>query len=305
MRKVILCLDGGGARGAYQLSILRIIQKATKTNTLPVDLVVSVSAGAIVGSLVALHWTQDEKFDSQQLHKLTKEIFHRNTAPALLTRPKYDGKIKRKLLFEYFGNVRFGDVKIPLVVVCATMDGGVLNMCSWKAEYQNLLLADVLDATSAAPLYFPPVNLNGLWLNDGGIRANKPMIQGLLYAWELFGKSADLSMLSIGTYFLSRHRFDSNRAQHMGILAWVKQGILQVLMGTQDTTSEQFCTQLLNDKFLRLTCMCDDVCLDDHRPEVPNLLTQSAQNSFINNQSKIAHVMGVDLFSPSIYKIND
>lgn len=296
MPKVILSLDGGGARGLYQLTLLRIIQSRIATKTIPVDLIVGVSAGALVGAILALSSSslEDGKFESQHLQALMKQIFSQKTKGSLLEKPKYDGALKKKLLHDFFGNVRFGDVHIPLVVVCATMDGGVLNMCSWHKNHANLFLADVLDATSAAPLYFPPVNLNGMWLNDGGIRANKPMIQGLLYAWELFGKTEQLSMLSIGTYFYSKYRFASERAHHMGMLAWFKQGILQVLMGTQDTTLEQFCAEFLGDHFLRLMCMCDDIRLDDHGPEVQGLLKQAAEHSFINNQDKIASILGVD-----------
>ena len=292
MRKTVCVLDGGGMKAYFQLSILRIIKQEAQS-PLSFDLVVGVSAGAIVGAIVALDMLQDEKMDAQHFQELTRRLFHKKNAPSLLTNPKYDGVAKRDALLAFFGDRRFGDVHVPLCVVCATMDGGVLNLCSWKPEHENLLLADVLNATSAAPLYFPPVCLNGIWLTDGGIRANKPLIQGVLYAWELFGKSVDLYMLSIGTYFLSKSRFDSRRATNMGLLAWVKQGIINVLMGTQDVTQEQFCTQLLDDQFLRLVCMCDDVSLDDHGPKVQNLLTQAAQNTFRNNRSKIASVLNV------------
>lgn len=293
VRKTVCVLDGGGMKAYFQTSILRIIQAAVGQTSLPLDLVVGVSAGAIVGAIVALDMIQDEKMDASHFQNLTHELFHKRKTPSLLTNPKYDGVAKRKALFTFFGDRRFGDVRVPLCVVCATMDGGVLNLCSWKPEHKNLLLADVLNATSAAPLYFPPVYLNGMWLTDGGIRANKPLIQGVLYAWELFGKSVDLHMLSIGTYFLSKYRFDSRRATNMGLLAWVKQGIINVLMGTQDVTQEQFCTQLLGDQFVRLVCMCDDVSLDDHGPHVQELLTQAAQNTFRNNRAKIQSVLNV------------
>lgn len=290
VRKTVCTLDGGGMKAYFQISLLRIIQSSFQR--LPLDLVVGVSAGAIVGAILALNMLDDEKMDTLHFQVLTKNLFHQKSSVSLLTKPKYDGVAKHKALLEFFGDRLFGDVQIPLCVVCSTMDGGVLNFCSWKAEHAQLLLADVLNATSAAPLYFPPVYLNGMWLTDGGIRANKPLIQGVLYAWELFGKFADLNMLSIGTYFLSKYRFDSKRATHMGLIAWVKQGIVNVLMGTQDVTQEQFCAQLFGDQFLRLVCMCDEVSLDDHGPQVQDLLTQAAKNTFTNNKTKISKMFG-------------
>lgn len=289
-RKTVCTLDGGGMKAYFQITLMRIIR--TSFGKLPLDLVVGVSAGAIVGAILALDMLDDEKMDATHFQTLTKNLFRQKGATSLLTKPKYDGVAKRDALLSFFGQRRFGDVRIPLCVVCSTMDGGVMNFCSWKPEHSQLLLADVLNATSAAPLYFPPVHLNGVWLTDGGIRANKPLIQGVLFAWELFGKFADLNMLSIGTYFLSKYRFDSKRATHMGLIAWVKQGIVNVLMGTQDITQEQFCTQLFGDQFLRLVCMCDDVSLDDHGPQVQDLLTQAAENTFTNNRAKIAKLFG-------------
>lgn len=285
----VCVLDGGGMRGFYQLEVLRIVQKATVDQKLNLNLIVGVSAGAIVGAMLALNLLDDEKFNSLHFQQLAREIFNQKRTPALLTKPKYDGKAKRKALFDYFGERQFKDVNIPLCVVCSTMDGGVANYCSWKPEHASLLLADVLNATSAAPLYFPPVQLQGVWLTDGGIRANKPLLQALLFSWELFGKNAIVRMLSIGTYFSSTYRFNgAKRALHMGLVGWLQQGIVQVLMGTQDTTNEEFCRELLGHNFLRLLCMCEDVRLDDHGPEVQSLLTQSAQNTFYNNKSKIA-----------------
>ena len=288
MEKRVCVLDGGGMRGFYQLELLRLVMHGTREKNVPINLIVGVSAGAIVGAMLALNMLDDEKFNSIHFQRLTQEIFNRKTAQALWARPKYDGIAKRKTLLDYFGNRQFKDVQIPLCVVCSTMDGGVANYCSWKPEHASLLLADVLNASSAAPLYFPPVQLQGLWITDGGIRANKPLLQALLFSWELFGKAANIRMLSIGTYYSSQYRFDGKRAPYMGLLGWLKQGIVHVLMGTQDTTNEDLCHQLLGDKFLRLMCMCDDVRLDDHGMKVQEILTQSANNTFYNNKSKIA-----------------
>lgn len=294
MRRVVCVLDGGGMRGFYQLEVLRIIEAATQTGKLAVDLIVGVSAGAIVGAMLALDQLHDEKVGNKPFTELTREIFHNKPTNALLTRPKYDGVAKHKALVDYFGDRKMKDVRTPFCVVCSTMDGGVINYCSWKPEFEDLLLADVLNATSAAPLYFPPVKLNGIWLTDGGIRANKPLIQAVLFAWQLFGRQTDFSILSVGTYFSSKYRFDgAKRAAHMGLVGWLKQGIVNVLMGTHDTTTEQLCEQLLGNYFVRLVCMCDDITLDDHGPNVQMLLSQAAQNTFVNNRSRIARLFDI------------
>jgi len=293
--KLICVLDGGGMRGFYEMDVLRTIIQHNRNGQLKFDLAVGVSAGGIVAAFLALGKFNDEKFDVATFYSLTREIFKVRNKNGPLFRPKYDGTPKKQILRKFFGDARLGDVSTHLAIVCATLDGGIVNLCSWKKEHKSLLLADVLDATTAAPFYFPPVKLMDIWLTDGGIRANKPLIQAFLFSRELFSKNSDFRFLSIGTFFRSKYRFEGDRqASFMGVWGWLKQGILQVFMGTQDETQEELFELLFGDNFLRLVCTCDDIVLDDQTPTVPEILQESALHSFLNNKQKLKRLLNLE-----------
>ena len=54
--KKALYLSGGGARGAYQVGVLKGLQEIMEfKGPIPVDILSCVSAGALNGSILALH----------------------------------------------------------------------------------------------------------------------------------------------------------------------------------------------------------------------------------------------------------
>ena len=65
---------------------------------------------------------------------------------------------------------RFEHLKIPLTVTATDLDSGELVLFSRGVE-----LHDALYASCALPLYFPPLELNGQRLADGGLRAVLPL----------------------------------------------------------------------------------------------------------------------------------
>ena len=55
-------------------------------------------------------------------------------------------------------------------------------------------------ATSAAPTYFQPANIDGHWFVDGGLVANDPSMAALTEAAALFGGTENINMLlSVGS----------------------------------------------------------------------------------------------------------
>ena len=55
-------------------------------------------------------------------------------------------------------------------------------------------------ATSAAPTYFRPANIDGRWFVDGGLVANDPSLAALTEATALFGGTENINMLlSVGS----------------------------------------------------------------------------------------------------------
>jgi NTE family protein len=68
---------------------------------------------------------------------------------------------------------RFSDLSVPLTVTAVDLDTGELVL--FGAGAINAPLVDVLCASCALPLYYPPVVLNGRRFGDGGLRAVLPL----------------------------------------------------------------------------------------------------------------------------------
>jgi NTE family protein len=68
---------------------------------------------------------------------------------------------------------RFSDLSVPLTVTAVDLDTGELVLFGSGAA--NAPLVDVLCASCALPLYYPPVLLNGRRFGDGGLRGVVPL----------------------------------------------------------------------------------------------------------------------------------
>jgi NTE family protein len=68
---------------------------------------------------------------------------------------------------------RFSDLSVPLTATAVDLDTGELVL--FGAGATNAPLVDVLCASCALPMYYPPVVLNGRRFADGGLRAVLPL----------------------------------------------------------------------------------------------------------------------------------
>lgn len=174
--KRALVLPGGGGRGAYQVGVL----KALKELELEFDL----AYGTSVGGLNATFFAQNNLSRLEELWNdlRGKDIFRLPSAP----------QIGRMVLGSKLGLL---DTTPLEILLRKEMDVGKLktsptkiglfttDLCSLETRLvsidnimTNQELIDVLMATSAVPLAFPPRSLQGqgLWV-DGGLVRNTPM----------------------------------------------------------------------------------------------------------------------------------
>jgi NTE family protein len=68
---------------------------------------------------------------------------------------------------------RFGELRVPLTVSVVDLDTGELLL--FGSEGDDAPLVDVLCASCALPLYFPPMPLAGRRCGDGGLRGVLPL----------------------------------------------------------------------------------------------------------------------------------
>jgi NTE family protein len=151
--KLALVLGGGGSRGIAHVGVLDVFFR----EKIQIDLIVGTSMGAIVGALYASGIKPQiigERMSSLQgLNLLGMNLFsararQRNVAEQLK---------------EALSGKTFDDLQIKLVVTAVDMVSGQEVVLD-KGELIPALLA-----SSAVPAVFPPVQLNGMQLSDGGV----------------------------------------------------------------------------------------------------------------------------------------
>jgi NTE family protein len=192
--KVALVLSGGGARGSAHIGVMKVLEEYH----VPVDLVVGTSMGSIVGGLYAAGYTAEEldteitaidwgsvfvdrlKRDQKSFRR--KEEDTRFLIPIKMRfkgwkpylPPAVIGGQNLELLFQGLSvdataETDFDRFPIPYRAVATDLATGTAVVIGSGS------LSTAMRASMSIPGIFPPVELNGIPLADGGMAANFPI----------------------------------------------------------------------------------------------------------------------------------
>jgi len=192
--KLALVLSGGGARGIAHVGVLKVLEEL---HVVP-DLVVGTSMGAVIGGLYCAGWTPQQI--EELVHRIDwEQIFNDSVARKDLSfRRKQDDRpvmVQGRLHFKGLkpvlpsGVIRgqklelllrtlealsvpssdFDRLPIPYRAVAADIATGEAVVIGSGS------LATAMRASMSIPGAFPPVELGGRELVDGGISANLPV----------------------------------------------------------------------------------------------------------------------------------
>lgn len=170
-RRVTLVFGGGGARSAAQVGALRAIAESG----LRIDRYVGTSMGGVIAAGAASGAAPDElsrRFRSVQTRDVARP---RALAPVAglwlpsLLKPEP----MRETLARMVPQRTFADLPAPLSLTAVDLDSRELVVLGDGGL--DLPLADALAATTALPVYYPPVEVAGRRLVDGGLRAVLPL----------------------------------------------------------------------------------------------------------------------------------
>jgi NTE family protein len=154
---VALVLSGGVARGLTHIGIYKAL---CEFNVVP-KIIAGTSAGAIIGAFIAKGFHADE---IGAIASKTNIVSIRTFNPGNLGLFK-PHSIKRNLQ-KYLGNITFDQLNVELAVAATDIKSG-------KPYYiKSGPLIPALLATSAIPVIYKPITLNGILLIDGGISDN-------------------------------------------------------------------------------------------------------------------------------------
>jgi NTE family protein len=191
--KVILVLSGGGARGSAHIGVIKVLEELH----VEPDMIVGTSMGSIIGGLYAAGWSVEE---------IEKEILDIDWSTVFVDRmPRKYRTLRRKqddsylvpikmrfkgwkpyippsviggqsleLLLQRFeieasGERDFDKFPIPYRAVAANLATGDVVVISKGS------LSTALRASMSVPAIFPPVEMDGIPLCDGGVAANFPV----------------------------------------------------------------------------------------------------------------------------------
>jgi NTE family protein len=170
MGGVALVLSGGGAKAAAHIGVWRAL---TERGIAPVQ-VVATSMGAVVGAALCAGVGPDELLERLAAMG-PKGVVRSRTAPirGLFARGLLRAEPFRAAVAALVPARSFRDLRVPLTVTAADLDRGVT--VRFGAGGEDAPLVDVLCATCALPLYYPPVVIAGRRLADGGLRGPLPL----------------------------------------------------------------------------------------------------------------------------------
>jgi NTE family protein len=155
MVDITLALGGGGIKGIAHLGVIEQLEK----EGFQVKAIAGTSAGGIVGACLASgHTTQEIQNVLNKVDQSRLFTRHSGDGPSLLGLAGLT-----EALSNILGEKTFKDLKIPFA--CTAVD----NITGQEIIITNGRLIDAIQATSAFPGIFPPKQIGGKVLVDGGV----------------------------------------------------------------------------------------------------------------------------------------
>lgn len=217
MKRLLIARDGGGMWGA---PVADLDCQVEVMLGYPLVRDAAITAGTSTGGLRALAEACEvpagtvRDFYYQRGPQIFRPIWWRRAG---LTMARYPASELESALRDIFGTLRLGDVKHQVMVTSVRIsDRRTKIWKSWQASDQDIPIWKVARATSAAPTFFEPVEIDGEHYVDGGVAANNPSMVVATEARSLWPED-DPYILNFGTGQFQR---PSARHKTWGLLDW-------------------------------------------------------------------------------------
>ncbi len=212
MARKALYLAGGGARGAYQAGVLKAIGHILQVKTLPFEVISGVSVGSINAAVLAEYandfasglekveelWSdiRSEQIFNASNYQLSKSVL-RNLSNLLVKHQQSSNLLDTSPLRDFIANIIDFDLikaniaanrieALEIISHCyesqqtiSFYEHGPTYFEDWHfprhiSKKTNLSTEHIL-ASSALPLFFPPVAIDGLHYGDGSMGLVSPL----------------------------------------------------------------------------------------------------------------------------------
>ncbi|EFA79319.1 patatin family protein [Heterostelium album PN500] len=204
--KLVVSCDGGGMRGLIALQILEYIQEVCGVDIIHrADLLGGTSTGALLAFTKSNGYSDDEITDTyKKMGVIMFDGFFKKFINVLRDFCLSDMRAYEKELDRLFSQVKMSDFlqERKLFVLSSARNREQQTyipkvISNYKPTSATVIQA--LRATSSAPPYFSPVEIEGVTYVDGGILANNPIFKAKEESDRLFRPGTKLIMVSIGT----------------------------------------------------------------------------------------------------------
>jgi uncharacterized protein len=273
-KEAILSIDGGGIRGAIPAVVLSELERRAAA---PVCELFDVIAGTSTGGILALGLACPDDNGAPLYRAEDLLELYRRDGPAIfphellgrirqLFAPKYSERGRRTALERRFGTTRLSEALTEVIVTAYDIEGRrpvfFRTADALAAGGYDFTMADVAMATSAAPTYFPPVQLANperpgatMALVDGGVFANNPGMCGFVDRTTVQGRRGATLMVSLGTGRLTEP-LPYRRARGWGLIGWGRHIIDVVFDGVTESVDYEL-GRVLDADYHRLQATLD------------------------------------------------
>lgn len=294
MTKRILAIDGGGVRGIIPACILAKIESmfSCSANDL-FDLIVGTSTGGIIGLLIR----------NQIASKDIYEIYC-NNGGNIFNNPKniisyvYGAKYKndglKKILYDNLADTLFRDIKNKIIVTSYNIkERCPVLFRNWGKDISacDLRAVDIALATSAAPTYFPPFEIDSSnTAIDGGVFCNNPSLIAYAEARKIW-EDEKIDILSISTGSLLKRPLTKTHKK-WGKVSWgthVFEYIFDGASKSADKILRDISRYETNVSYKRVDCSIRDEAekLDGVSNTAVDLLRGCAEDLWTNERESI------------------
>ena len=158
IKKIGLALGGGGAKGLAHIGIIKALENAG----IKIDYIAGTSMGALVGGWYAA--TGDiNALEDFIVHIKRSDIFPIKEIVNRKDGALFKGESIADKLREELKNIKIEDLQIPFAALATNTKNGD------EVRLKNGDLVDAIRASTALPIVFAPVAINGHLLIDGGL----------------------------------------------------------------------------------------------------------------------------------------
>ncbi len=211
-------MGGGAAKGVAHVGAWKAIQEAG----IAVAGIIGTSAGAMVGAALAGGRTVDDmeehsqRFRRRDLMRVNRRAVWVNgiRSPSL-----FRGDTLRRFIQDFLPTEDWRELTIPLLVNAVDLASGETVWFGHRSD-QEVSLADAVYASAALPVLFPPAELGGRMLIDGGALDVLPL-----------GRAAEMGATRIIAIDVGADRQVDAQAVVDGGLVAVHQRVFSIMAG--------------------------------------------------------------------------